>query len=781
MSSNLAKGRLEVLQIYRLLQCVQDGDKPYIEKLISMGVHDLINLTEPCEGNGVLHLASVSNKPDMLGFLIAQGAHPDMQDRRGRTPLMLAAELGYDGIVSLLAKNNADMKLVDKEGKGLLFYCIHPTKRHMHCLQVALNSNADVNNVSETGMPVFLLACEQAQDCEGMCLSILERGADPNATNQETGRTALMEATRAGAIDLVRVILRKGGNVNALDKKRFHAAHFAAEKGFFEIIKVLSAYAADFGAVTSEGDTPLHFAASGGYTDCCRFLAQRGCNPKLKNQEGLLPRQIAKDCSHKATVKELKKAERLHGKFSKGAGGTNEPWALTLHDWSHENENALRSAFESASDGYMGIEMVSRATFMSVLQELHAPLDDNQIHALLLALDKRREAFININDFLKGLKYLPKTYVMASYGPKKKKTTKAGKTKKTKFIAPLPICTVPPDLIHRRDDGGPPQFLIESYQHATDTHRYDRDHRPGNSIEDDTAWYIDEPEKIYINMNYCVKTGDIESLRLALSQKIPVDVKDRFYKTPLMAACASGNYEVAKFLLDNGADVNACDQFSWTPLHHACHAGQLDIIQLLLEAGASVDPPTLNGATPLMRAIESCRPSCVEYLIKAGAKVNAVNKTEQNCLDVAHAYADFRVVDLIQAKINTLPRLKENKKPQPVRVHRKLTPASTPGSLKEKQGTVPTPTASSNSAVKKAMKKDSVIVHSTQITSGKLNKLDISFVPRTTWQNQLTTNELMDRKARRRQRFSFEVDFDDFKMPFNKNIQKKSVEFEPTD
>lgn len=44
-----------------------------------------------------------------------------------------------------------------------------------------------------------------------------------------------MEATRAGAIDLVRAILRKGGNVNALDKKRFHSAHFAAERGFFEV------------------------------------------------------------------------------------------------------------------------------------------------------------------------------------------------------------------------------------------------------------------------------------------------------------------------------------------------------------------------------------------------------------------------------------------------------------------------------------------------------------------------------------------------------------------
>lgn len=44
--------------------------------------------------------------------------------------------------------------------------------------------------------------------------------------------------------------------------------------------------------------------------------------------------------------------------------------------------------------------------------------------------------------------------------------------------------------------------------------------------------------------------------------------------------------------------------------------------------------------------------------------------SEQNCLDIARAYADFRIVDLVQAKIDTLPKLKENKKgkggkPQP--------------------------------------------------------------------------------------------------------------------
>lgn len=46
------------------------------------------------------------------------GANPNVQDKKGRTPIMLAAEVGNDAIVALLAKNNANLKLRDAEGKG---------------------------------------------------------------------------------------------------------------------------------------------------------------------------------------------------------------------------------------------------------------------------------------------------------------------------------------------------------------------------------------------------------------------------------------------------------------------------------------------------------------------------------------------------------------------------------------------------------------------------------------------------------------------------------------
>lgn len=118
--SEVAEGRLEVLQIYKLLQLVREGNKAHMEKMVHLGVPNLINLREPSEGTSALHLTSVSNDLDTAEFLLSLGAHPDVQNKRGHTPAILAAELGHDAMLALLAKNHADMNLVDNEGKGAL-------------------------------------------------------------------------------------------------------------------------------------------------------------------------------------------------------------------------------------------------------------------------------------------------------------------------------------------------------------------------------------------------------------------------------------------------------------------------------------------------------------------------------------------------------------------------------------------------------------------------------------------------------------------------------------
>ncbi|XP_040920403.1 ankyrin repeat and EF-hand domain-containing protein 1a [Toxotes jaculatrix] len=771
MSGRVAEGRLQVLQIYRLLQCVHEGDKLQIEKMVNLGVENLINLTEPQDGKGVLHVATSANNQDLVSFLLSQGAHPNIQDKKGCTPVMLAAELGNDAIVALLAKSHADLRLQDAEGKGVLFYCIYPTKRHARCLQVALKCQADANNVSAEGTHVFQLMCEKAQECTPMCLIMLDGGTDPNAKDQKTGITALMEAAKAGSLQLVRVILKKGGNPNALDRKRLTAVHYAAMGGFLEVIQVLSAYSADMGVISLEDCTPLHYAAATGNANCCKFLAQRGCNPKLKNQEGLLPRQIAKDAGHKAAAKELRKAERQQGKGNKSSTVylLSELWALTLHDWSHEYETELRQAFGDKPD------TVTREMFMSVLEELNAPVELDQLHTVISAHDKGKDGCININDFIKGVKYIKKPFLLSSYMPKKKKGEKGGKggKKKGKFVLPMPICTLPPELMPRRPDGGPPHFMIETYYNRSDIRRFDRDHPPEHPIMNDSGWYMEKPEKVYVNINYCVKSGDLESLDLAFSQGVPVDVQDPFYKTPLMVACSSGNHVVAQYLLGQGADINVCDQFFWTPLHHAAHAGHVELIELLVEAGATIDARALSGGTPLMRAIESSRPSCVDFLIKAGASVNAENKKEQNCLDIARAFADSRIIDLVKDKMDSLPKPKETAKGKGGKAQ-KPKPAKAKGSPAEGAVQADTSTATAEKIFQKDSK--SIILQNTMITTGKTNTMDITFVPKTVWGKPPTTSQLMSKIERRKELLSLEVDFDDFMMPFSQNIQSSTLE-----
>ncbi|KAJ3606224.1 hypothetical protein NHX12_025744 [Muraenolepis orangiensis] len=126
MSGPVAVGRLQTLQVYRFLQCVHQGDKEYIHKMVVLGVKNLLNMREPKEGISALHLAATNNymgeKNTHLelpppGFLLSLGSQPNTQDHKGRTPAMLAAEQGHEPALTLLAENHADMNLLDAEGK----------------------------------------------------------------------------------------------------------------------------------------------------------------------------------------------------------------------------------------------------------------------------------------------------------------------------------------------------------------------------------------------------------------------------------------------------------------------------------------------------------------------------------------------------------------------------------------------------------------------------------------------------------------------------------------
>ncbi|CAG2211743.1 Ankyrin repeat and EF-hand domain-containing protein 1 [Mytilus edulis] len=779
----IAQTRLETLQVCKLLQCVREKDKESIEKMTLHGVPHLVNYNDPNDGLTALGVAATSNDDDMIRFLLLLGAHPDVMDFKGRSAAMRAAEYGHVECLVELCKNGANMKLTDLEGKGILFYCITPTERHSKCLEIAVENGADINNISKEGIPVLMFACETASENEDTCILMMEKGAEPNAKQEKTGKNALMAAAASGSVKVVRAILEAGGDVNAIDIKHGHAAHYACQSGNLLVLACMAGYGAQFDQYNSDNNNPIHLSALHGHGMFCKFLAQRGCNPKPKNNDGDVPKNIAKDKDNKEAMKECRKAEKSFGKVGKN----NELWAIQLYDWVYEKQKKLLDRFQAFDTEDSG--KIMKESFSDVLQGMSAPVEEEDMKKLVLAHDKAHDGNVDYNDFIGAKKWVNKNYLMSAFEGKKKKKKggKKGGKKKGKFKLVMPVCVK--DDGPRTYGGGPPEMFIERHINFTDTGRFDRDKPPHHPLQDDSSWYLQHPERMYINVTDATKNGDFDSLRTAFQKGSHVDTRDKYYKTPLMCACSAGNLEMVKFLLENGANINARDNFKWTPLHHACHSGQLNVVEFLIEHGAEIDATTMNGGTPLTRAIESSKENVVAYLISRGVRVQTENKKGHNPMDLALAWADPRVIDVVQTKWESMPTPSDKKGGKGKGGKGKggaktARPASGPGG-DQKENQAP---ASQNPYGTRdfedgppRQRKGSILRAASALAQGLDEQEDITYIPLRAWVPQPTTEDLLGEKQKKRDQFTWEVDFDDFQMPFNKNISNRCKAMENED
>jgi len=66
-----------------------------------------------------LHKASRNGSLNVLEMLLEAGANPNIVDVKKRSPLMIAAELGYVDLAKALLEHGADARLVDHVGRNV--------------------------------------------------------------------------------------------------------------------------------------------------------------------------------------------------------------------------------------------------------------------------------------------------------------------------------------------------------------------------------------------------------------------------------------------------------------------------------------------------------------------------------------------------------------------------------------------------------------------------------------------------------------------------------------
>lgn len=97
------------------------------------------------------------------------------------------------------------------------------------------------------------------------------------------------------------------------------------------------------------------------------------------------------------------------------------------------------------------------------------------------------------------------------------------------------------------------------------------------------------------------KDGDVKMVQLLLDHGADVNAtaKNKLFGTAFQAACAAGNIKLVRFLLDRGADVNLQGGGYGSALQSACHWGHTEVVRFLLDNGVDVNAPVrkIGGRT----------------------------------------------------------------------------------------------------------------------------------------------------------------------------------------
>jgi hypothetical protein len=135
--------------------------------------------------------------------------------------------------------------------------------------------------------------------------SLLRSGANPDGGGTENG-TPLLLATYFGHLDVAKVLLRRGANVNARSSAVFGRTPLiqAAERGHTAMVALLLDAGARIDAADDDGGAALHRAAEEGRAEVVNLLLSRGAPVNAQDAQGATPLDLAR-ATDRADVQRL--------------------------------------------------------------------------------------------------------------------------------------------------------------------------------------------------------------------------------------------------------------------------------------------------------------------------------------------------------------------------------------------------------------------------------------------------------------------------------------------
>ncbi|KAM6927155.1 protein phosphatase 1 regulatory subunit 12A isoform 2-T2 [Lycodopsis pacificus] len=268
-SSGTRRAKVRFAQGAVFMAACSAGDREEVAVLLRQGAD--INHAN-IDGLTALHQACIDENAEMVQFLVESGSDVNRGDNEGWTPLHASASCGFIQITKYLIEHGAHVGAVNSEGELPL----------------------DV--ATEDAMERLLKG------------EIKKQAIDVDKARKEEERVMLQDAT---------AVLAGGGTLTPHPNTKATALHVAAAKGYIEVLKVLLQCGVDVDSRDIDGWTPLHAGAHWGQEEVCSLLADNMCDMAAVNIVGQTPLDVADENLADALEELQKKQNALRSEKEK--------------------------------------------------------------------------------------------------------------------------------------------------------------------------------------------------------------------------------------------------------------------------------------------------------------------------------------------------------------------------------------------------------------------------------------------------------------------------------
>ncbi len=161
---------------YNFLKAVDERDGDEAQKYLDEPGSVIVNTKRDGTGETALHIVVARRDETWLSYLLQKGANPNLADRKGVTPLMLATQLGFVEGAARLIKSKASVDGTNRSGETPLIRAVQLRNPEMVRLLLKAGANPDKRD-AVAGLSAREYAAQDGRN--SAILSIIERGGQP--------------------------------------------------------------------------------------------------------------------------------------------------------------------------------------------------------------------------------------------------------------------------------------------------------------------------------------------------------------------------------------------------------------------------------------------------------------------------------------------------------------------------------------------------------------------------------------------------------------------------